>query len=323
MARNQLFSAFNGSNPLLLAKRNDISYFLLKVSLFFTSETLTCPIEHIQEVSSVCNIHNVIEDDVAIELLVACFKGKALQWYKSLPHNSITSWDELGGKSCKHFEDKSDLFSLLEQLTTIKRAPHECMTIFNYRFQRTWDRILVAMRPTPSNAFLHYLNDFDNNITIALQFMRGDTLPATYDMAIRADNILIQVGSLAPRPLIPLFPDMPTQQPTTPPFPTTSTSQSFIALDASTSISEVGKLRGMLHVLAQRLDKKLQDQGLEMQVLGNEIINLEKQQVQNIMSYVLHFQRHQPSKPMHRGQASWPQIAPTMVFSTSLKIVIE
>ena len=168
MARNQPFYTFNDSSPLLLAKRHDISYLLLKVSFFFTGETPTCPIEHIQEVSSICNIHNVIEDDVAIELLVAYFKGKALQWYKILPHNPIKSWDELGGKSCKHVKDNSDPFSLLEQLTTLKRALHECMTIFNYRFQRTWDRILVAVRPTLGNDFLHYLRDFDNNITITL-----------------------------------------------------------------------------------------------------------------------------------------------------------
>ena len=109
--------------------------YLPKKSLpFFTGETSISPIEHIQEVSNVCNIHGVTKDDVAVSLLATSLKGKALQWYRSLPPNSITNWDELGAKLCKHFEDKSDHLSLLEQLTTIKRTPHEFMTDFNYRF---------------------------------------------------------------------------------------------------------------------------------------------------------------------------------------------
>ena len=114
MPKNQPFVAFTGGIPLLLAQRNDILGSSLKSLPFFTSETSISPIEHIQEVSNVCNIHGVIEDNVAVRLLVASLKGKALQWYRGLPPNSIIDWDELGEKLCKHFEDKSDHLSLLE-----------------------------------------------------------------------------------------------------------------------------------------------------------------------------------------------------------------
>ena len=65
--------------------------------------------------------------------------------------------------------------------------------------------------------------------------MGGDTLPATYEISIREDNILIQGVKLAPRPPIPYFLDMPTHQPMVAPIPTTSTSQPLaIAPMAST-----------------------------------------------------------------------------------------
>ena len=103
MARNQPFSTFTRGIPLLLTQRHDIPVSTLKSLPFFTSETSIYPIEHIQEVSNVCNIHVVTKDNVAVRLLASSLKGKALQWYRGLPPNSITDWDELGEKLCKHF----------------------------------------------------------------------------------------------------------------------------------------------------------------------------------------------------------------------------
>lgn len=103
----------------------------------FTGETSTFPIENIQEVSNVCNIHGIAKYYVVVMLLASSLKGKPLQWYRGLAHNSIIDWDGLGVASCKHFEDKSDHLSLLEYLTTRRRAPHEFMIAFKYRFQKT------------------------------------------------------------------------------------------------------------------------------------------------------------------------------------------
>ena len=138
-----------------MAQRHDIPIEELKSIPKFTGETSISPLEHIQEVANVSNIHGITEDDVAVRLLASSLKGIALQWYRGLAHGSITNWDELGVGLCQNFEDKSDYLSLLEKLITIKRAPHECMTNFNYRFQKTWDRIPTSVKSTPSNSFLH------------------------------------------------------------------------------------------------------------------------------------------------------------------------
>jgi len=59
----------------------------------FTSKTSISFVEHIQEISNVCNIHGFIEDDVFFRLIASSLKEKALQQYKDFPHNSITNWD--------------------------------------------------------------------------------------------------------------------------------------------------------------------------------------------------------------------------------------
>ena len=59
------------------------------------------------------------------------------------------------------------------------------MTDFNYRFQKTWDRIPTSVKPTPGNAFLHYLRAFNSDISTTIQTMGGDTLPNAYDTTIK------------------------------------------------------------------------------------------------------------------------------------------
>ena len=84
-----------------------------------------------------CSFHHITEEDVATKLLATSLKGKTLQWSRILAISSIDLWDALGDALIRNFEDKPDYLSLVEQLTTIKRAPQEQMTDFNNRFQRT------------------------------------------------------------------------------------------------------------------------------------------------------------------------------------------
>ena len=52
-----------------------------------------------------------------------------------------------------------------------------------------------------------------------IQFIGGVSLPQAYDIAIRAENSLIQASKIAPRPLMPIFPNIQPNMPLTiPPF---------------------------------------------------------------------------------------------------------
>lgn len=53
------FSTFSDGSPLLLDQRHDIPMSSLKNILDFTGETSISPIEHIQEISNVFNIHGI------------------------------------------------------------------------------------------------------------------------------------------------------------------------------------------------------------------------------------------------------------------------
>ena len=80
---------------------------------------------------------------------------------------------------------------------TIKQAPHEKMTNFNYRFQRTWSRIPVQVTPSKGHAFLYYLRSLNSDIFIMIQSMRGYSLLKGFDIPIRDENSLFQVGKIS------------------------------------------------------------------------------------------------------------------------------
>lgn len=73
------------------------------------------------------------------------------------------------------------------------------------------------VKPSPEHAFLYYLRALNSNIIVMIQSMGGVTLLADYDISIRAENNLMQDGKIAPRPPMPIFPDiqplMPLQVP--------------------------------------------------------------------------------------------------------------
>ena len=119
------FVAFDQGSPLNLAQHDPIPVAALKSLSYFSGEEQTTPIENIQDVANLCALHHVTEDNIAVRLLAASFKGNFLEWYRRLAVASITTCDQLGTALCDFFKDTSDHLSLMEQLSTIKRAPHE------------------------------------------------------------------------------------------------------------------------------------------------------------------------------------------------------
>lgn len=81
----------------------------------FTREDSNTLGENLQDVANVCIVHNVTEKNVALRLLVASFKGRTLDWYRSLTPNSIADWDQLGDHFFERFSDKADRSSLMQQ----------------------------------------------------------------------------------------------------------------------------------------------------------------------------------------------------------------
>lgn len=106
--------------------------------------------------------------DITVKLLTSSLKGKASKWLQSLKEGSIQNWNQLCTTLHNQFGEKGDNLSLLEKLTTIKRAPNEQLMDFNLRFQWTWDMIPTAVKPTNEGAFLYFLRALKFDISLMI-----------------------------------------------------------------------------------------------------------------------------------------------------------
>lgn len=116
-------------------------------------------------------------------------------------------------------------------------------------------------------AFVFYLKAFNSDISVMIQSLRGNTLLQAFNLAVQAENNLIDVGKLAPYPTMPVFPEMSTQvmEEVT---PSTSTPQSMYSFPTPQttihSASLVAKVNDMKNLLRS---------------FSNEIVNLKRAQV--------------------------------------------
>lgn len=87
------------------------------------------------------------------------------------------------------------------------------MIDFNMLFQKTWNKIPAVVRPSADHAFLYYLRSLNNDISVMIQSMGGTSLPQAFAIAVTAENSLIQAGKIAPRPPMPIFPNIQPNMP--------------------------------------------------------------------------------------------------------------
>ena len=78
MAQNFPFVAFDAGNPLQIATHHDIPLAELKSLPYFTSENHVSAVERIRDVATLCGLHQVTHEDVALKLLATSFKVKVL-----------------------------------------------------------------------------------------------------------------------------------------------------------------------------------------------------------------------------------------------------
>jgi len=77
--------------------------------------------EHYQAIVDMEKQHNTIHEDVMLRLLAMSFFDKILDWYITLPTNSISTWAQLVEPLILKFNNVGNPYSLLSQFNVIQR----------------------------------------------------------------------------------------------------------------------------------------------------------------------------------------------------------
>ncbi|KAH9321005.1 hypothetical protein KI387_015644 [Taxus chinensis] len=184
--------------------------------------------------------------------------------------------------------DKSTFTVLFEGLKSLgelqlsEAIREECVQYLGEPLERTWERIPRAIKSTAEHAFLYYLRSLNNDTAVMIQSMGGNTIPAALYLAIRAENNLIQVDKIAPRPLMPIFSNIQSLVPAINSIP-------IAASQAVTNPNQPTKLSELKSIL---------------QAFGNKFVSIERQLAQAYRSYQAPFQSvttYPTSRPPYQG----------------------
>ena len=94
-------------------------------------------------------------EDVAMRLFASSLTDEALDWFKGLPDNQITTYDALPPYL------KADGGTLAAQFNLIKKKENETVREFISRFDKLYNQIPTDYRPSTSSIRILYMNAFE------------------------------------------------------------------------------------------------------------------------------------------------------------------
>jgi hypothetical protein len=100
-------------------------------------------------------------EDVAMRLFASSLTEEALDWFKGLPDNHITTYDAFSTLFKSRWSRKEDGGTLGTQFNQIKKKENEMVKEFISRFDRLYNQIPTDYHPTTSSVRLLYMNAFE------------------------------------------------------------------------------------------------------------------------------------------------------------------
>jgi len=116
-------------------------------------------------------------DNVCMCLFPSSLEGKAKEWLKSLPNQSLTSWEKVEEKFLQGFFPISRYIKARFQISMFRQGGNEV-------FCETWERFKMILRKCPNNGFEDiaqlriFLNGLRSDTNMLLDAAAGGTMMA-------------------------------------------------------------------------------------------------------------------------------------------------
>jgi hypothetical protein len=131
---------------------------------------------HVDFLLDVCDFHLIEHDDVMVRLFLQNLSGQAYEWYTSIPTRSINSFDDLETMLFNMFAPPIVYNTLLTNFTEIRLNKNERIRVFNFRFNKTLNKIPEDKRPNDPEILGCYKNDMPPNVKFAIRASQIETL---------------------------------------------------------------------------------------------------------------------------------------------------
>jgi hypothetical protein len=114
-------------------------------------------------------------EDVAMRLFDSSLTEEALDWFRGIPDNHLTSYEYFSNLFKRIWSTKKDGGTLVAQFNQIKKKENETVNEFNTRFDSLYSNISTEFHPTTTLVHLLYMNSFEGKF----HFIMKDKKPTS------------------------------------------------------------------------------------------------------------------------------------------------
>jgi hypothetical protein len=136
-------------------------------------------------------MQGIEHEDVAMSLFASSLTEEALDWFRGLPDNHLTSYEAFSNLFKSRWSTKKDSGTLGAQFNQIKKKENEIVKEFNTRFDRLYNQIPTEFRPTASSVCLLYMNAFEGKFHFILKDKKPTSLAQAKEYSVDIEENLL------------------------------------------------------------------------------------------------------------------------------------
>jgi hypothetical protein len=130
-------------------------------------------------------------EDIAMRLLTSSLTKEALDWFRVLPNNHLTSYEYFSNLFKRRWSTKKEGGMLRSQFNQINKKENEIVKAFNTIFDRFYNQIPAKFCPIASLVRLIYMNAFEGKFCFILKDKKPTSLAQSKECSVyMEDNLL-------------------------------------------------------------------------------------------------------------------------------------
>lgn len=99
--------------------------------------------------------------DVILRLFVQSLDGEAKKWFKTLPNDSINTWEEMENAFIKKWGNKKDYGYILREFNAMKKKHNEYVSKFIKMFNKLYNSLPIEIKPPQVVAKVFFSRAFE------------------------------------------------------------------------------------------------------------------------------------------------------------------
>jgi len=125
--------------------------------------------QHVDKMNDYFDLQEVEDESIKLKTFAQSLGGEVRKWFKSLPTNSITDLPAFHQTFLNRWGVKKNPLQILSKNENIKREVGESVQDYCARFNKTYNAILVNLKPPQDLALIKFPDGFDANMSYQLR----------------------------------------------------------------------------------------------------------------------------------------------------------